>query len=35
MLNGHGGNIYDVAHRLGCAPSDKQAGEGIRYSIYL
>ena len=22
MLNGHGGNIYDVAHRLGCAPAD-------------
>ncbi len=22
MLNGHGGNIYDVAHRLGCAPSE-------------
>jgi threonine-phosphate decarboxylase len=21
MLNGHGGNIYDIAHRLGCAPS--------------
>jgi len=22
MLNGHGGNIYDIAHRLGCAPSE-------------
>ena len=22
MLNGHGGNIYDIADRLGCAPSD-------------
>ena len=22
MLNGHGGNIYDIAHRLGCLPSD-------------
>ena len=22
MLNGHGGNIYDVARRLGCAPSE-------------
>ncbi len=22
MLNGHGGNIYDIAHRLGCASSE-------------
>ncbi len=22
MLNGHGGNIYDIAQRLGCAPSE-------------
>ncbi|MGD8445872.1 MAG: aminotransferase class I/II-fold pyridoxal phosphate-dependent enzyme, partial [Desulfobacterales bacterium] len=22
MLNGHGGNIYNIAHRLGCLPSD-------------
>ena len=22
MLNGHGGNIYKIAHRLGCLPSD-------------
>ena len=22
MLNGHGGNIYDIAHRLGCMPSE-------------
>lgn len=22
MLNGHGGNIYDIAHRFGCAPSE-------------
>ena len=22
MLNGHGGNIYDIAYRLGCAPSE-------------
>jgi len=22
MINGHGGNIYDIAHRLGCAPSE-------------
>ena len=22
MLNGHGGNIYHIAHRLGCAPSE-------------
>ena len=22
MLNGHGGNIYDIAHRLGCLPSE-------------
>jgi len=22
MLNGHGGNIYDIAHRLGCIPSE-------------
>jgi len=22
MLNGHGGNIYDIAHRLGCEPSE-------------
>jgi len=22
MINGHGGNIYDAAKRLGCAPSD-------------
>jgi threonine-phosphate decarboxylase len=22
MLSGHGGNIYDIAHRLGCEPSE-------------
>lgn len=22
MLNGHGGNIYALSQRLGCAPSD-------------
>jgi threonine-phosphate decarboxylase len=22
MLNGHGGNIYNIAHKLGCAPSE-------------
>ena len=22
MINGHGGNIYDIARRLGCAPSE-------------
>jgi len=22
MLNGHGGNIYHIAHKLGCAPSE-------------